>query len=86
MWVHLQSSKPSPTDVESYWCKPKLSNISASRVAKIVDFGLVALPAREQEKVDSQTFLMLSLLQMLLAHSKGLTNFDMNRMNLLGIS
>jgi len=56
MWVHLQSSKPSPTDVESYWCKPKLSNISASRVAKIVDFGLVALPAREQEKVDSQNF------------------------------
>jgi len=42
MWLFNESTKPSPTEVESYWAKPKLSNIGANQVIKAKDFGAVS--------------------------------------------
>jgi len=39
-----ESSKPSPTDVISYWNKPRLSKVSSTSFARTSDFGEVSCP------------------------------------------
>jgi len=44
MWIFKESSKPSPSDVISYWNKPRLSKVSSTSFARTSDFGEVSCP------------------------------------------
>jgi len=57
MWMNEKSTQPSPTEVESYWNKPKLSRISDTAVLRTEDLGKV----ESKTPVDSMGFFLKAL-------------------------
>ena len=51
MWLRRRTEEPSPTEIVSYWKKPKLSGVNKNEILKLSDFGVTNVKVKNSEKV-----------------------------------